>query len=46
MGGPASSTTGEIYLQDNEQTAISWVLSLPKVWERFVDDIPFLNMNT
>ena len=39
MGGPASSTTAEIYMHAHEQTAISTALHPPKVWERFVDDI-------
>ena len=38
MGGPASSTTAEIYMQAHESTAISTALHPPKVWERFVDD--------
>ena len=39
MGGPASSTTGEIYMQAHEDTAISMALHHPKVWEQFVDDV-------
>ena len=39
MGGPTSSITGEIYMQDHEDTAISIVLHPPKVWEQFVDDL-------
>ena len=39
MGGPASSTTAEIYMQAYERTAITTALHHPKVWERFVDDI-------
>ena len=39
MGGPASSTTAEIYVQAHERTAISTALHPPKVLERFVDDI-------
>ena len=35
MGGPASSTTAEIYMQAHERTAISTALRSPKVWERF-----------
>ena len=31
MGGPASSTTGEIYMQPHERTAISTALHHPKV---------------
>ena len=38
MGGPASSTTAEIYMQAYERTAITTVLHPPKVWERFADD--------
>ena len=36
MGGPASSTTAEIYMQAYEHTAITTALHPPKVWERFV----------
>ena len=39
MGGPASSTTAEIYMQAHESTAISTALHPPKVWERSVDDV-------
>ena len=39
MGGPASSTTAEIFMQSSERTAISTTLHLPKVWERFFDDV-------
>ena len=39
MGGPASSTTAEIYMQAYEHTAITTALHPPKVWERFVDDV-------
>ena len=39
MGGPASSTTADIYLQAQEHIAIYTALHPPKVWERFVDDI-------
>ena len=39
MGGPASSTTAEIYMQAHESTAISTAVSPPKVWERFVDNV-------
>ena len=38
MGGPASSTTAEIYMQAYERTAITTALHPLKVWERFVDD--------
>ena len=38
MGGPASSTTAEIYMQAYEQTAISTAPHPPKVLEQFVDD--------
>ena len=34
MGGPASSTTAEIYMQAHESTAISTALNPPKIWER------------
>ena len=36
---PASFTTLEIYLQAHEETAIPPALHLPKVWERFADDV-------
>ena len=39
MGGPASSTTAEIYMQAYERTAITTALHPLKVWERFVDDV-------
>ena len=39
MGGPASSTTAEIYMQAYERTAITMALHPPKVWERSVDDV-------
>ena len=39
MGGPASSTTAEIYMQAYEPTAITTALDPPKVWEQFVDDV-------
>ena len=39
MGGPASSTTAENYMQDYEGTAITTVLHPPKVWQRFADDV-------
>ena len=39
MGGPASSTTIEIYMQGCERTAITTALHRPKVWERFVNDV-------
>ena len=39
MGGPASSTTTEIYMQAYEHTAITTALHSPKVWERFVNDV-------
>ena len=39
MGGPASSTTAEIYMQAYERIAITTALHLPKVWERFVDGV-------
>ena len=39
MGGPASSTTAEIYMQAYERTATTKALHPPKVWERFVDDV-------
>ena len=39
MGGPASSTPAEIYIQAREHIAISTALLPQKVWERFVDDV-------
>ena len=39
MGGPASSTTIEIYMQAYEHTAITTALRPPKVWKGFVDDV-------
>ena len=39
MGGPAPSTTAEIYMQAYERTAITMALHPPKVWERSVDDV-------
>ena len=39
MGGPASSTTAEIYMQIYERTSITSALNPPKVWEQFVDDV-------
>ena len=39
MGGQASSTTAEIYMQTDEHTAISIALHPPKVWEQFVDNV-------
>ena len=39
IGGPASSTTAEIYMQSHESTAIYTALHPPKVWERFADDV-------
>ena len=39
MGGPASPTAAEIYMQAHEHTALSSTLHLPKVWERFVDNV-------
>ena len=39
MGGPAFSTTAEIYMQAYECTAITMALHPPKVWEWFVDGV-------
>ena len=39
MGGPASSTTAETYMQAHEQTGASTTLHPLKVWEQFVDDV-------
>ena len=46
MGGPTSSSTGEIYMQAHEDTAISMVLHPPKVWEQFVDDLYSILIHT
>ena len=46
MGGPASSTTAEIYMQADESTAISMALHPPKFWERFADDVYSIVKNT
>ena len=42
MGGPASSTTAEIYLHAYEPTAVSTALHPPKVWKRIVDAVYFI----
>ena len=39
MGGPASSTKAEIYMQAHESNVISTAQHPPKVWVRFVDDV-------
>ena len=39
MADPTPSTTAEIYMQAHKRTAISTALHLPKLWERFVDDV-------
>ena len=39
MGGPASSTTTEVYVHAYERTAITRALYPPKVWEVFVDEV-------
>ena len=39
MGGPASSTTAEIYMRAYEHITITSALHPPKFWERFVDDV-------
>ena len=46
MGGPAPSTTAKMYLQAHEQIATSTTLHLPKVQQRFADEISFLNILT
>ena len=38
MEGPASSTTAKLYMQAQEQTAMSATPHTPKIWKRFVDD--------
>ena len=39
MGGLASSTTAENFMQGYERTAITTALHPPRVWERFADDV-------
>ena len=39
LGGPASSTTTEIYVETHEHTAISTALQPPKVCGRFFYDV-------
>ena len=39
VGGPASSTTTEYYMQAHKKIAISAALHPPKIWEQFVDDV-------
>ena len=39
MGGPAPSTTAEIYMQAYERTPITMALHPPKVCEGFADDV-------
>ena len=39
MEGPASSTTAKLYMQAQEQTAMSATPHTPKIWKRFVDDV-------
>ena len=39
VGGPASSTAAEIYMQAHECTAIFTTPNPPKVWRKFVDDV-------
>ena len=39
IGGPACSTTAEIYMQAYECTAITMALHPPKVWEQVVNDV-------
>ena len=39
MGGPASSTTVDSFMQAYQCIAITTALHPPKVWERFVDDV-------
>ena len=39
IGGPASSTTAEIYMHAHERSAISTALHPPRVWEQLVDDV-------
>ena len=46
MGGPASKTTTEIYMQAHERTATSTGLHPPKVWERLLMTfIPLLTVH-
>ena len=46
MGGPASSTTAEIYMQVFERTVITTAPHPPKVWERFVDYVYYVFKRT
>ena len=39
MGGPASSTTTNIYMQAYERTPITMALHPPEVWEQFFEDV-------
>ena len=39
MGGPASSTTAEIYIQAHEQNAVSTPPHPQKAWGRFADEV-------
>ena len=46
MGGPASSTTVEIYMQVFERTVITTAPHPPKVWKRFVDYVYYVFKRT
>ena len=39
MGGSASSTTAEIYIQAHEQNAVSTAPHPQKAWGRFADEV-------
>ena len=39
MGGPPSSIIAEIYMHWTETTALTTTSHLPKVWQRYVDDV-------
>ena len=39
VGGPAFSTTTDIYMQAHAEIRIATVLHPPKVWKRFDDDV-------
>ena len=42
MGGPAFSTTEEIYMQAHEKTTIFTEPQTPKFWRWYVDDVYFI----
>ena len=46
MGGAASTTTAESYMQAYERTAIITALHPSKFWERFVDEVYSIRKRT